>query len=110
MNEISTRSETMLKRVIVRCAIGLCLSLPLASAFAVEVITVGSIADPGYDSALWALQNGKVSDPSIEVKITALAIPSIMQAVMTQQYNVVPTGIISVPQLAEQGVPVRIVG
>src|SRR5690349_6236654 len=100
----------MFRKILASCAIGIGALAAHAPAGAVEVITVGSIADPGYDSALWALQNGKVKDPSIEVKITALAIPSIMQAVMTQQYNVVPTGIISVPQLAEQGVPVRIIG
>jgi ABC-type nitrate/sulfonate/bicarbonate transport system substrate-binding protein len=100
----------MLKKAVVTCALAVAALLPAAPSFAVEVFTIGSIADPGYDSALWAIQNGKVKDPSIEVKITALAIPSIMQAVMTQQYNVVPTGIISVPQLVEQGVPIRIVG
>jgi ABC-type nitrate/sulfonate/bicarbonate transport system substrate-binding protein len=77
---------------------------------AAELITFGTINDPGYDSALWALVNKKVSDPSIEVKVEGLAIPAMMQAAMTQQYNVLPNGVLSVPQMVEQGIPVRILG
>jgi ABC-type nitrate/sulfonate/bicarbonate transport system substrate-binding protein len=77
---------------------------------AVELITFGTINDPGYDSALWALVNGKVSDPAIQVKVEGLAIPAMMQAAMTQQYNVLPNGVLSVPQMVEQGIPVRILG
>lgn len=80
------------------------------AAGAADLITVGTISDPGYDSALWALANGKVRDPAIEVKITAVPIPAMLQAAMTRQYNILPNGILGVAQLAEQGIPARIVG
>lgn len=79
-------------------------------ATAAEVITFGTINDPGYDSALWALVNGKVRDPAVEVKVEGLTIPAMMQAAMTQQYNVFVNGTISVPQMVEQGIPVQILG
>lgn len=84
-------------------------ALPVASG-AAELITIGTISDPGYDSALWALNNGKVKDPAIEVKVTAVPIPAMLQAAMTRQYNILPNGILGVAQLAEQGIPARIVG
>ena len=82
----------------------------LGAASAAELIKMGSIADPGYDSALWALVNGKVKDPAIEVQVDSMTIPAMMQAAMTQQYHILPNGALSVPQMVEQGIPVRIVG
>jgi len=84
--------------------------LTSGTASAAESIKMGSIADPGYDSAQWALVNGKVKDPAVEVTIDSMTIPAMMQAAMTQQYNILPNGILSVPQMVEQGIPVRVVG
>lgn len=91
-------------------SLGVAALLPAGSAAAAELIKLGNIADPGYDSALWALVNGKVKDPAVEVKVDSMTIPALMQAAMTQQYHILPNGILSVPQMVEQGIPVRIVG
>ncbi|MCW5771245.1 MAG: ABC transporter substrate-binding protein [Rhodospirillaceae bacterium] len=91
-------------------SLGVAVLLPVGSAAAAELIKLGNIADPGYDSALWALVNGKVKDPSVEVKVDSMTIPALMQAAMTQQYHILPNGILAVPQMVEQGIPVRIVG
>jgi NitT/TauT family transport system substrate-binding protein len=76
---------------------------------AVEKITVASLTDPGYEAALWALQHGKVVDPTIEVTVDEMPIPALIQAAMTQQYNILPLGVLSVPQMAESGIGVKII-
>ena len=91
-------------------SVGIAALIPAGGAAATELIKIGSIADPGYDSALWALVNGKVKDPSIKVQVDAMTIPALIQAAMTQQYNILPNGILAVPQMVEQGIKVRIVG
>jgi ABC-type nitrate/sulfonate/bicarbonate transport system substrate-binding protein len=102
--------ETKLRRL--RRAFGAALStlVVAGAASSAELIKLGNIADPGYDSALWALVNGKVKDPAVEIRIDSMTIPALMQAAMTQQYHILPNGILSVPQMVEQGIPVRIVG
>lgn len=75
---------------------------------AVETITIASLTDPGYEAVLWALQNGRVGDPSIVVKVDEMPIPALIQAAMTQQYNILPLGVLSVPQMAESGIGVKV--
>jgi ABC-type nitrate/sulfonate/bicarbonate transport system substrate-binding protein len=84
------------------------LILPFA-ARAAETITIGSLSDPGYEAALWALQNGKVTDPGITVKVEEMPIPALIQAAMTQQYNVIALGVLQVPQMAESGLNVKMI-
>jgi len=91
-------------------AAGLAVLLGAGSAGAAELIKMGSIADPGYDAAQWAIVNGKIKDPNVEIKIDSMTIPAMMQAAMTRQYDLLPNGILSVPQMVEQGIPVRVVG
>ncbi len=78
------------------------------AANAAETITIASLTDPGYEAALWALQNGKVSDPAVTVKVDEMPIPALIQAAMTQQYNILPLGVLSVPQMAESGIGVKV--
>ena len=73
-------------------AAGVSAVLGAGAASAAELIKMGSIADPGYDSALWAMVNGKVKDPAIEVQVDSMTIPAMMQAAMTQQYHILPNG------------------
>jgi len=80
-----------------------------SSVNAAEVITYASLPDPGYDAVIWAIENGKVSDPGVTLKIERLSsIPALMQASMTQQFNLLPQGVLAIPQMRESGIPVRI--
>ena len=99
----------LLVRLLLLCSLCLAIAAPVAIAQAAETITVASLTDPGYEAALWALQNSKVSDPSIVVKVDIMPIPALIQAAMTQQYNVLPLGVLSVPQMAESGIGVKII-
>jgi len=90
--------------------LGLALALHAAPVRAAETITYGSLPDPGYDAVVWAIENGKVSDPSVTIKVERVSsIPALMQAAMTQQFNLLPNGILSMPQMRESGLPIKIV-
>jgi ABC-type nitrate/sulfonate/bicarbonate transport system substrate-binding protein len=79
-------------------------------AFAQEVVTYGSLPDPGYDAVVWAIENNKVSDPKVQIKVERVSsIPALMQAAMTAQFNMVPNGVLAIPQMRESGIPVKIV-
>src|ERR1700732_779810 len=82
----------------------------LAAASAAEKITVGAISDPGYESALWAAINGKVKDPAVEITVDLLPIPAMIQASMTKQYDIIPNGVLAIPQMAEAGINPLIIG
>jgi ABC-type nitrate/sulfonate/bicarbonate transport system substrate-binding protein len=92
-------------------ALVLTMALGIAAlpATAAEVITYGSLPDPGYDAVVWAIENGKISDPNVSIKVERLSsIPALMQAAMTAQFNLIPNGVLAVPQMRESGIPVKI--
>jgi NitT/TauT family transport system substrate-binding protein len=82
----------------------------VATASAAEKITVGAISDPGYESALWAAINGKVKDPAVEITVDMMPIPAMIQASMTKQYDIIPNGVLAIPQMAEAGINPLIIG
>mgnify|MGYP001474757935 CR=1 FL=1 len=90
--------------------LGAAMSLLATGALAAETVTVGMIADPGYHSAMWAIVNGKVSDPNVEVTVDFMPIPAAHQAALSQQYDIMPNGTNAIPALAEQGLPVKVLG
>jgi ABC-type nitrate/sulfonate/bicarbonate transport system substrate-binding protein len=99
-----TRPNKTLAAVIAALTLGFA-----APAGAAEVITYGSLPDPGYDAVVWAIENGKVSDPNVALKVERLSsIPALMQAAMTAQFNLIPNGVLAVPQMRESGIPVKI--
>jgi ABC-type nitrate/sulfonate/bicarbonate transport system substrate-binding protein len=101
MNKLIRKSIGML---------GLALALHALPASAAETITYGSLPDPGYDAVVWAIEKGKVSDPNVTIKVERVSsIPALMQAAMTQQFNLLPNGILSMPQMRESGLPIQIV-
>lgn len=79
-------------------------------AFGAETITVGAITDPGYHSALWAAMNGKVSDPNIKLEVSLMPIPAMIQASMTKQYDIIPNGVLAIPQMKEAGIDPVVIG
>lgn len=84
--------------------------LVAGAASAAEKVTVGMISDPGYHSAMWAIVNGKVTDPDVEVTVEFMPIPAAHQAALSQQYDIMPNGTNAIPALAEQGLPVKVLG
>ncbi|HEV2571377.1 MAG TPA: ABC transporter substrate-binding protein [Beijerinckiaceae bacterium] len=95
---------------IIRSAItGLAFAFGLNAALAAETITYGSLPDPGYDAVVWAIENGKVSDANVTIKVERVSsIPALMQAAMTQQFNLMPNGVLSLPQMRESGLPIKV--
>lgn len=79
-----------------------------AAASAKELLTMGAIADPAYEASVWAITNGKISNPDVDIKVDFMPIPASMQAAMTQQYNLIGNGILSIVQMAESGIPVKV--
>ena len=69
------------KRNAVALLMGVALGAGLSPVTAQEVITYGSLPDPGYDAVVWAIENGKVSEPGVSLKVERVSsIPALMQA------------------------------
>ncbi|WP_442581132.1 ABC transporter substrate-binding protein [Mesorhizobium sp. ASY16-5R] len=98
-------------RLLITAALGAAIGLgSVVASLAAEKITVAGISDPGYHSALWAVMNGKVSDPSVEITVDLMPIPAMIQASMTKQYDIIPNGVLAIPQMAEAGIDPLIIG
>ncbi len=98
------------RRRVGAVVVGVALGVAALPAGAQEVITYGSLPDPGYDAVVWAIENGKVTDPSVTIKVERVSsIPALMQAAMTAQFNMIPNGVLAIPQMRESGIPVKIV-
>ena len=77
-------------------------------ASAAEKVTITTITDPAYESAVWAIVNGKVGDPAVTITISTQPMARNPQSTMQQEFNVSSTGLQSVPALDEQGVHMKI--
>ena len=53
--------------------VAMTLGVAALPATAAELITYGSLPDPGYDAVVWAIENGKVSDPNVSIKVERLS-------------------------------------
>ena len=90
------------RRRVGAVVVGVALGVAALPAGAQEVITYGSLPDPGYDAVVWAIENGKVTDPSVTIKVERVSsIPALMQAAMTAQFNMIPNGVLAIPQMRE---------
>lgn len=81
----------------------------IARAQSKAVVTVAQAADPALEAALWAAMNGKVTSDTVDLRVDLVSIPATIQAISTQQYDIVVAVMHLLPRLAQQGVPVRIV-
>ena len=84
------------------------IAAPSLRAQAKQKVTYGYLLDPAYESALWAIRNGKVRSDLIEVEATGLLIPQLLQATATKQYDVIMTAVIGVPTAVSRGLDLRI--
>lgn len=73
-----------------------------------EKITYAYQIDPIFEALLWGIKNGKVTSDLIEIDASPIAIPALIQATPTKQYDVVQSDVISVPRSAERGLELRI--
>lgn len=89
-------------------AAAMCSLLGTGTAFAKEKVTYAYQMDPMYEAALWALKNGKVTSDKIEVEMTALSIPALIQATTTKQYDAIQADVINVQRSADRGLPLVI--
>ncbi len=84
---------------------GLSCLLAVTAVGAKEKITYAYQMDPMYEAALWALKNGKIASDKVEVEMTALSIPALIQATTTRSYDVIQADVINVQRSAERGLP-----
>ena len=83
-------------------------SLAIVTVQAKETITVAHLLDPSHDAAFWAINNGKVTSPDIEVKTKALAIPALIQGTSSKQYDVIQTAVMAIPRAKAKGLELKV--
>ena len=71
-------------------------------------ISYAYLLDPAYDAVVWAITNGKVKSDLIEIEARSLAIPQLLQATASKQYDVIMTAVIGLPAAASRGLELRI--
>lgn len=97
-----------IRKSILLFAAGLTAMLGSSLSHAKEKVTYAYQMDPMYEAALWAMKNGKVTSDSIDVELTALSIPALIQATTTKQYDVIQADVINVQRAATRGLPLTI--
>lgn len=70
-----------------------------------EKIRLALLDDPSRDVYLYALQEGIVASPEVEVEVTLLPMPAIIEAVGTRQFDLVETAGVALPLAARRGFP-----
>ena len=78
-------------------------------ASAKEVVTMAHPTDPAFEASVWPILNGKVTSDKVDLKVSFTSIQAVMQAVGTQQYDLIPIPTNILPILAQHGLPVRII-
>jgi NitT/TauT family transport system substrate-binding protein len=84
-------------------ALGMAVLPPFAGVLAKEKVSYAYQLDPTFDAAVWAIKAGKVKSEKIEVELTSLTIPALIQATSTKQYDVIQSDTIAVPRSAARG-------
>ncbi|MCP5152703.1 MAG: ABC transporter substrate-binding protein [Ectothiorhodospiraceae bacterium] len=84
------------------------LAVASLGASAKETIRVAHLLDASHDAAFWAIANGKVTSPDIEVEAKALSIPALIQATASKQYDVVQTAVMAIPRAASKGLELKV--
>lgn len=87
-------------------AIALATTLP---SLARETVSFGYLADPSMEVLMWAIQNDRVSSDTIQIEGTALDIPTLLQATVARNYDVVMTAAMALPRAMERGLDLRII-
>jgi NitT/TauT family transport system substrate-binding protein len=75
-----------------------------------QIVTYAYTGDASYAPFLYALKSGKVSSPTVEVRIVEAAIPALIQAMGTKQYDLIENTVLGVPVALSRGLDGIIVG
>lgn len=70
-------------------------------------LSMGQANDPALIAPLWAAANNKVTSDRVEIDFSYVSIPAIIQAIMTQQYDLAPGVTQALPKLTARGLPVK---
>src|SRR5688572_3091463 len=79
-----------------------------ASAVAQDKMTYGTLADPAFAAAAWAIVHGKVKSDKVTVEVKPVSIPAMIQALSTKQYDALATAVPTIPFALSRGIPVVI--
>src|SRR5690606_1831546 len=71
-------------------------------------ITLAQAADPALEAALWPVMNGRIPSDKVEFDISFVSIPATVQAISTQQYDIVVCGTNLLPTFYRQGLPLKV--
>ncbi len=85
------------------------LAFAASGAVAQEKITYAVLDDPSHAALIWALVNGKVKSDKVVIEPKPVAIPALIQAIATRQYDVVETAVPSVAQAYGRGLQLKII-
>jgi NitT/TauT family transport system substrate-binding protein len=101
------KRRTLLKMLAAPALIGL---VPKSAAQGRQKITYAYLLDPAYDAVTWAMTNGRIPSDLIAVEARGLAIPQLIQATSTKQYDVIQTAVTSIPAALQRGLELRVMG
>lgn len=74
-----------------------------------EKVTLMHPTDPAFEASVWPILAGKVKSDKIDFEISFSSIQAVIQAVGTQQYDLLPMVTNVLPRLAARGVPAKII-
>jgi NitT/TauT family transport system substrate-binding protein len=96
---------------MLRYILALAIGLVATPAFAQErTISLGYLADPSHEAALYALREGIVSSDEISVELTPLDIPALIQSTAAKTFDIVQTAAMAVPRGNARGLELEIIG
>ena len=96
------------RAMTIAAAATICFGAVTAWGHAKEKITYAYQLDPMFEAAMWALKNGKVKSDKIDVELSVLPIPALIQATPTKQFDVIQSDTIAVPRSADRGLQLTI--
>lgn len=79
-----------------------------APAAAQDKMTYGTLADPAFAAATWAIIHGKVKSDKLTIDVKPVSIPAMIQALSTKQYDAVAAAVPTIPVAISRGIPVVI--
>jgi ABC-type nitrate/sulfonate/bicarbonate transport system substrate-binding protein len=86
----------------------LALAVGPVPAIAKDKITYAYLIDPALEGVLYGIKSGKIASPTVDISVTPLPIPALIQSTTTRQYDVVMNAVLSIPRALEQGLKMEI--
>jgi NitT/TauT family transport system substrate-binding protein len=83
------------------------IAITAVRAEAKETVSFAYLLDPAYEAVVWPIATGKVAG-NIDIEMTALDIPALLQATGAKTYDVIMTAAIGVPQAKARGLDLEI--